>query len=170
MKMKILKFKPYLLIALVIALGMLMWAQTQTTSSIQQSPLASGNVVVYTPTQLGMNAASLPGTGNTVSTPHIDMRQVKAWQISHNCTQSAALAVTAYAEDDSTTVMAETNLVNATGSGLNTVYGSVYSTTNASSALALVNSLRLPARSISFRFANGGAVAGTCTARVMLQY
>jgi hypothetical protein len=121
------------------------------------------------PTDLGMNAITLPASGTTSLSNVIDTRGVKSLSLWSNCSQGYTINVQPYAEDGSTplTLYGENTGVTAGNflwSGM-----SENATWNGSGTLATAL-LRLPQRALAFSFTNGGATAGTCTARLFLAY
>lgn len=132
--------------------------------------------LMYSSADLKHTAVTLPASGTTAPTAIIRMSGVTKLTYFMNCTQVAKLTINVYTADDQ---------VNPQDSAL-TLYGSYDLATGVPAAAhqiyvaselapnttggTLATTVRLPQYAVSFQETNAGAVAGTCTDRLMVGY
>ncbi len=128
---------------------------------------------LWTPAQLGVNSLTEPAAGTSAQSSIIDTRGVKDLTITGVCTAgNYTVNLTNYDTDGATAIASNVQVVTAIAAataytvhiGVGTAPLSNTGTISASNA-----TLTLPQRAISFSFTNAGG-AGTCTARLYLQY
>jgi hypothetical protein len=154
---------------------------TGATSGVQACPLplttgglsatfgnqTSERFCALSPTELGVNGIVLPGSSTSAVSNIIDTRGVREATLLAACTQAATVNINLYDEDGITIY---------TGFGITTVasaatglhIGSEEMPQSSSTVLTAGAYVQFPQRALSFSFTNGGAVAGTCTARLFL--
>jgi hypothetical protein len=156
-------------------LGVLLavWAMAPTRA--QQASLVGGRVyappgtwISYSPAQLGANGITLPASGSTPTTNTIDMRGVKDATLSSNCTQTTDLNVELFSEDGSTIFSTPTNISSLVSGPSQIYYHSGQPTTDEAGTVRI--NVELPQRAMNFFWSNTTATAGTCTARLFVQY
>lgn len=131
---------------------------------------SNGNYCSYSPSQLGMNAVTLPLSSTTGLSNIIDTRGAREFTLLWACTQNAHPNIQVYAEDGATTVFGPQVIVTSEGvAGDSLAVGSeVAPSTLLNKTIAVP--IRLPQRALAFQFGNETATAGTCTARLFVEY
>jgi hypothetical protein len=132
--------------------------------------------LIYSPTDLGHNATTLPASGTTASTNIIRTSGVTKLTYFMNCTQITKLTMTVYTADDK--VNPQTADFTAFGSydvvtGVPALPNQVFIATELAPNVtggSLGTTVRFPQIAISFSETNASATAGTCTDRVMVGY
>jgi len=135
--------------------------------------------LVYSPTDLGHNATTLPASGTTANTTIIKTAGVTKLTYFTNCTQSAKLTMNVYTADDKVNPQASdftlfgsydvvTSLPVSTGTQV--YIASEFGTTFTGGSATSTISVRLPQVAISFSETNAGATPGTCTDRLVVGY
>lgn len=170
-----------LIAAIVIALSLMLGlsivknveAQTRN-NAINQDKFGKviqeiGSQVTYTPTELGLNAVTLPISSTTGLSAKIDLAGAKEITIFATCGQIFDIRVAVLAEDNTTVLqtLAVVTAVPAAG-GFLTV-GSEAPANVTAGTLAIAG-LRTPLRGVQLQFNNTTANASTCTARALVQY
>jgi hypothetical protein len=176
------KIKLLLALVLGISAAAILGAQSQQTGYVTTQNIrvngsnrieVANGFAAYTPTDLGASAITLPASGSTASTTIVDMRGVTEATLQWVCNQAAKVNITTYA-DDGTTSEVSSNLTTATAAAnqvTDTYLGSESAASSQSVGTAIATApYRLPQRAVSFSWTNGGATAGSCTARLFLAY
>lgn len=97
-----------------------------------------------------------------------DSVRIRALTLASNCTQVGSIYVNVY-DEAGAAVVGTFQLFSAVAVGVQQFYIGTELTPNATSGTP-VAPLRLPENAVSFFFANAGAVAGTCTQRLVISY
>lgn len=145
--------------------------EAQAAPTYCQGGTPSGNNCSFSPTQLGVNALTEPGTGTSALSSIVDVRSAREATLAYACTMgNVTVNVQTYAEDGSTTLalVLPVSAVAAAANGLLSI-GSESNPAVNTGTLSSTAILRLPQRALAFSFTNAGS-AGTCTARLSLQY
>jgi hypothetical protein len=177
------RYWPYEVLTLFgLAMLALVFIVSPVRADLPQSTIPAqcnmiGNSVACSPTQLGVNALTLPAnpSASALSTI-IDTRGAKEATLSWSCTAAAmtmTLNIQTYAEDGTTT-LALVSPVSAVATATNTLttIGSESNPATSSGTLATAPAgvVRFPQRALAFSWTDSGATTGTCTARLFLQY
>jgi hypothetical protein len=132
--------------------------------------------LIYSPTDLGHNAATLPNSAATAPTTIIRTSGVTKLTYFMNCTQPAKLTMNVYTADDKVnpqtadfTVYGSYDVVTAVPAAPNQIYIATELAPNTTGG-TLGTTVRFPQVAISFSETNAGATPGTCTDRVMVGY
>lgn len=157
----------------VFVLGICSAAHAQLPSGVSGiSTAPPGSTAILTPTQLGVNALTEPGSSTSALSSIIDTRGVRELTLMYSCTQGAiTINVQTYADDGSTT-LALVSPISAVAAATNATLhlGSEVNPTGNTGTISGTAVLRLPARAVAFSFTNASATPGTCTARLYLQF
>lgn len=139
----------------------------------------AGNFTACPPVTLGTNGITLPAGGTTPLSSIIDTQGAKQAALHFNCTQGTiSVNVQTYAEDGllngapTPTALALVTPLSAVAANTNGILqiGSESNPTSNTGTLSTSANVRFPQRALAFSFANAGASAGTCTARLYLSY
>lgn len=134
----------------------------------------TGSTTIYTPAQLGANALTEPGSSTSALTNIIDTRGVKQAVLHYNCTQGAiSVNIQTYAEDGVTTLALVTPVTaTAAATAAFITIGSESNPAINTGTLATppAGVVRFPQRALAFSFTNASVTAGTCTARLYVNY
>jgi hypothetical protein len=134
--------------------------------------------LIYSPTDLGHNAVTLPASGTTSNTNIIRTSGVTKMTYFMNCTQVAKLTMNVYTADDKVnpqladfTLFGSYDVVTAVPAAPNEIFIATELAPNATGGtVSAPSTVRFPQVAISFSETNAGATAGTCTSRVMVGY
>lgn len=127
-----------------------------------------GNSCTFSPTQLGVNAITLPASASTANTNIIDTRGVKQLTLDYNCTQSVNVNLNGFAEDGVTQKLGVQIVAGAVAGNVQAYLSSEQIPVASSGTIS--TQVKFPQRAVSFNWVNTTAVAGTCTARLFLAY
>lgn len=163
-----------------VFLGFILAVAIYPTNIPAQQPAPSAGTCVqltgaslscaYSPTQLGANAVTLPASSSTALTNIIDMRGAKSATLVSICTQIVNIQITFYAEDGATAAGGPYSaMTNVAAAGNSMHIGSESSIISAGGTASIVG-ITLPQRALAFDWNNTTATAGTCTARLFVQY
>src|SRR6266700_681699 len=134
--------------------------------------------LIYSPTDLGHNAVTLPASAATASTTIIRTSGVTKMTYFFNCTQVVKLTMTVYSADDKVnpqtadfTAFATYDLVTGVTAATPTqVYIASELAPTVTGGFPTPNPIRFPQIAVSFAEVNSGATPGTCTDRLMVGY
>jgi hypothetical protein len=134
--------------------------------------------LIYSPTDLGHNAVTLPASAATPATTIIRTAGVTKMTYFFSCTQAAKLTMTVYSADDKVnpqnsdfTSFATYDLVTGVTAATPTqVYIASELAPTVTGGFATPNPIRLPQVAVSFAEVNSGATPGTCTGRLVVGY
>jgi hypothetical protein len=158
-------------------------AQAQTSSAWPEldkngKPLLPRPVpqVMYSPNDLGHNAATLPASGATTNTNIIRVGLAKEITYFVNCTQAVKVTINTYVADDQSgstpnfALYGTYDVVTGVAAGPQQIFIATELAPNTTSGTLTASVIRLPQLAVSFFETNAGATAGTCTGRVMVGY
>jgi hypothetical protein len=139
------------------------------TGQSPQGQSFSNKQVTYTPTQLGVNALTLPSSSTTADSTIINSPAITEMTLLVTCTQNYSINVKVFAEDG-TTAFQSYALVTGITANTNVALFIGNETPHAATSGTAAQAMRLPQRALSFSFTNASASAGTCTARLITTY